>query len=94
MYIVNNQTKQARAKDDLWDKIFALIMSDLNNVRNKTVEIIYSGAENASGVGCFSKRITGSFDRGFFTNSRVQDFSESVMRDYSESYGEVLDFSK
>ncbi len=93
-YIVNNQTKQARAKDDLWDKIFALIMSDLNNVRNKTVEIIYSGSENASGVGCFSKRITGSFDRGFFTNSRVQDFSESVMRDYSESYGEVLDFSK
>ena len=27
-------------------------------------------------------------------SSKIQDFSETVIRDYSESYGEILDYAQ
>ena len=97
-YIVNNQTKQARAKEDLWDKIFALILRDLKSLENKTVEIIYSAGESIGEVGSFSKRIitSSSMKREEIPlpSSKIQDFSETVIRDYSESYGEILDYAQ
>ncbi len=97
-YIVNNQIKQARAKEDLWDKIFALILRDLKNLENKTVEIIYSAGKSISEVGSFSKRIITSplvqREETALPSSKIQDFSETVMRDYSESCGEILDYAQ
>ncbi len=96
-YIVSNQTKQARAKEDLWDKIFALILHDLKSLENKMVEITYLSGENMSEVGKFSKRILNSLEQESRVSSsaqQLQNFSELTMRDYSESSGDIIDYSK
>lgn len=95
-YITQNEIKQARAKEDLWDKIFATILSDLKSCENKTVEIVYSPNENMNEAGTFSKRIlqnSESQNKRVIGLQELQDFSNTSVCDYSKFCGEILDYA-
>ena len=60
-YISNSESKQARAKDDLFGKIYRLFISELAECRGKSFEVTYTPNEDAKNWYFFKKNFTISY---------------------------------
>ena len=95
-YITNNETKQGRAKDDLWDKIFGVCLDNLQNFKYQSIEIEYKKYENVHEIGDFSVKIVDKQTRQpISTSTNTIDYSDidHSYIDYSDLDTSFVDYS-
>ncbi len=99
-YILNDKIKQARAKFDLEQSIYALFSFELEKNINKSFEIHYTPSEKEGEIGIFSKskiEATGTSDESKLNDQMLLDFSkdstETVLKDYAPKPQVLKDYS-
>lgn len=86
-YITNNNVKQGRAKNDLSDKIYGLCVTNLQEYKNRSIEIVYAPGTNPEELGNFTGNI--------LEEPRFADHSSSrSLVDYSEMDRSFIDYSE
>lgn len=86
-YITSNSIKQGRAKDDLSDKIYGLCVTNLQEYKNRSVEIVYTPSVEPEELGNFTGRILE--EPKFAHHSPFKD-----LVDYSEMDRSFIDYSE
>lgn len=91
-YIYNDADKQARAKFDLEQNIYALFNFELGENVNKSFEVIYTPSETEGEIGTFEKRELEAPSSS--TDIAKQSFTD--VKDYTKSPSvcEIKDYSK
>lgn len=86
-YISNNDFKQGRAKDDLSDKLYGLCVTNLQEYKDRSVEIVYTPSEEIQQIGEFTGKI--------LEESKFADHSSTrSLVDYSELSQNFVDYSE
>lgn len=86
-YISNNDFKQGRAKYDLFDKIYGLCVTNLQEYKDRSVEIVYTSGEETGKIGNFAGKI--------LEEPKFADHSSTIsVVDYSELSQNFVDYSE
>ncbi len=103
-YIYNDTDKQARAKFDLEQNIYALFNFELDENVNKSFEVIYTPSETEGEIGNFNKRElkvqNTPVNTGIRNLGAIKDYAAATsifkIKDYSKKQGlcSIRDYSK